>query len=98
MSRADAVLGSALFVAALLLGTWYVPQVVAAGGRPHFYQEQFGPAVMVACGHGYVNPQQPTPDLDAFLALHDATRSAARRRWRPSAARRSPRCSAPIAT
>jgi hypothetical protein len=68
MSRADRIIGASLFVAALGLGTWYVPQVLAAGGRPHFYQEEFGPAVMVACGHGYVNPQ-PTPDLDAFLAV-----------------------------
>ncbi len=68
MSRADRIIGAALFVAAFLLGTWYVPQVVAAGGRPHFYQEEFGPAVMVACGHGYVNPQ-PTPELNAFLEV-----------------------------
>ena len=33
MSRADRVVGAALFVAALLLGTWYVPQVVAAGAN-----------------------------------------------------------------
>ncbi len=68
MSRADRIIGTALFVAAFGLGTWYVPQVIAAGGQPHFYQEEFGPAVMVACGHGYVNPR-PTPDLDAFLAV-----------------------------
>ena len=71
MSRADRIVGAALFVAALLLGTWYVPQVVAAGGRPHFYQEEFGPAVMVACGHGYVNPQPGADaDLDALLAVN----------------------------
>ena len=71
MSRADGVVGTALFVAALLLGTWYVPQVVAAGGKPKFYQEQFGPAVMVACGHGYVNPEKGLDaELDALLALN----------------------------
>ena len=71
MSRADGVVGTALFVAALLLGTWYGPQVVAAGGKPKFYQEQFGPAVMVACGHGYVNPEKGLDaELDALLALN----------------------------
>jgi hypothetical protein len=70
MSRADRITGATLFVAALVLGTWYVPQVVAAGGKPHFYQEQFGPAVMVACGQGYVNPKPgANADLDALLAL-----------------------------
>ena len=72
MSRVDRIIGATLFVAAFGLGTWYVPQVLAAGGRPHFYQEEFGPAVMVACGHGYVNPQ-PTPDLNAFLAVQGDT-------------------------
>ena len=70
MSRADQVIGGVLFAAALALGTWYVPQVVAAGGKPHFYQEQFGAAVMAACGHGYVNPNLATePELRQFLAL-----------------------------
>src|SRR5215203_4564501 len=69
MSRVDAILGTLLFVGALMLGTWYVPQVVAAGGRPNFYQEMFGPAVMVACGDDYVNPDPGAdPDLDAFLS------------------------------
>lgn len=70
MSRADQVIAGVLFAAALALGTWYVPQVVAAGGKPHFYQEQFGAAVMAACGHGYVNPNLATePELRQFLAL-----------------------------
>ena len=71
MSRADGVAGAALFVASLLLGTWYVPQVIAAGGKPQFYQGEFGPAVMVACGHGYVNPRPGVDaELDALLVLN----------------------------
>ena len=70
MSRVDAVLGALLFAGALMLGTWYVPQVVAAGGRPNFYQEMFGPAVMLACGDDYVNPESGVDaNLDAFLAV-----------------------------
>jgi hypothetical protein len=59
-----------LFAAAFALGSWYVPQVVAAGGKPHFYQEHFGAAVMLACGHGYVNPANAqVPELTQFLAV-----------------------------
>ena len=92
MSRVDALLGTLLFAGALMLGTWYVPQVAASGGRPNFYQEMFGPAVMVACGDDYVNPQPGVDtDLDAFLAAQRAHRN-----WQQSSTRHSPRCNAPI--
>jgi hypothetical protein len=70
MSRADVAVGAVLLAGALWLGTWYVPQVVAAGGRPHFYQNYFGAAVMLACGHGFVNPVAASlPELQRFLNL-----------------------------
>lgn len=44
--------------------------VIDAGGKPRFYQGEFGPAVMAACGHGYRNPElAPLPALKAFLNL-----------------------------
>ena len=57
-----------LFAAAYGVAGWYVPQFVASGGKPWFYQQEFGPAVMQACGLGYVNPDPTTaPRLEAFL-------------------------------
>ena len=57
-------------MASLLIASWFVPHYVHAGGKPWFYQEEFGPAAMIACGHGYVNPDATTaPGLDAFLHL-----------------------------
>ena len=51
-----------------MTASWYVPQFVAAGGKPWFYQQEFGPAVMEACGLGYVNPAPDTrPALTDFL-------------------------------
>ncbi len=50
------------------MAAWYVPHFVAAGGKPWFYQQEFGPAVMEACGLGYVNPDASArPALTAFL-------------------------------
>ena len=52
----EAALAAGLFLAAFATASWYLPQFVASGGKPWFYQQEFGPAVMEACGHGYVNP------------------------------------------
>lgn len=50
------------------MASWFVPQYVSGGGKPWFYQEEFGAAVMEACGFGYVNPDVSTrPALAAFL-------------------------------
>lgn len=47
---------------------WYVPRFVEAGGKPWFYQQEFGAAAMQACGLGYVNPDASAqPALTAFL-------------------------------
>ncbi len=46
----------------------YLPAFRAAGGRAMTYYDQFGPAVMAACGRGFVNPSSHAiPSLDAFL-------------------------------
>jgi len=50
------------------VAVWYVPRFVAAGGKPWFYQQEFGAAAMQACGLGYVNPDATAqPALTAFL-------------------------------
>ncbi len=51
-----------------MVGTTYVRTVIDAGGKPRFYQDEFGAAVMSACGRGYVNPDRGSiPGLQAFL-------------------------------
>ncbi len=72
--RLDLIVGLALFVAAAVAGGWYVTQVVRSGGKPRFYQEQFAPAVMMACGSGYVNADADrSPALAAFLRVETDT-------------------------
>lgn len=48
-------------------GTRYVTQFRASGGTQSFYQEYFEPAVMAACGRGFVSAVQVPPALDDFL-------------------------------
>jgi hypothetical protein len=63
---------AAVFVAGTLLGTVIVQSYRAAGMTPSFYQPAFGPAVMLACGHGLRNPDtRVAPALRAFLAQQD---------------------------
>lgn len=51
---------SAAAVGMVFVSTW--------GRTPHFYQEVFGPAVMWACGRGFVEPEPgQCPSLDGFL-------------------------------
>ena len=47
---------------------WFLPAFRAGGGVPTFYQEQFGPGVMLACGRGFANVDEGSvPALRAFL-------------------------------
>jgi hypothetical protein len=70
----DQAVAAVLAIAAFLLGTYYVRAVVAGGGRPEFYQVEFAPAVMLACGGGYVAPNSGVyPTLAAFLAQQTDT-------------------------
>ena len=39
----------------------------AGGGAPSFYQQYFEPAVMAACGRGFVSAREVPPPLDDFL-------------------------------
>jgi hypothetical protein len=57
-----------IFVAAWIGCRWYLPAFRAAGERGMSYYDEFGPAVMAACGHGFTNPvSHSIPSLDTFL-------------------------------
>src|SRR5262249_44174374 len=66
--RHDVYVAVVVFVLAWTGCRLYLPAFRAAGGRAMSYYEEFGPAVMAACGRGFVNPPTPAvPALDAFL-------------------------------
>jgi hypothetical protein len=70
----DTLAVSAIVVFAMFAGVRYIAAFRSAGGAPFFYQEMFGPAVMHACGRGFVNPAPAAvPSLDAFLAVRSDT-------------------------
>jgi hypothetical protein len=67
---ADTVIVPLIALAAFVLGSAYARLSIDAGIRPQFYQVHFGPAVSLACGHGYGTPAWgQVPALDAFLSL-----------------------------
>jgi hypothetical protein len=58
----------ALFVAAAVWGTWYWNRSLEAGHPPFFYQSYFEPAVMVACGQGFVVARPQIAAMTGFLS------------------------------
>jgi hypothetical protein len=67
-SRVDRLLAAVLVVVGAGAGAGYFRTVLADGGQPWFYQVDFGPAVMMACGHGFVVPDDTQlPALADFL-------------------------------
>jgi hypothetical protein len=66
---ADLAIAVALFLSALIVGERYIRSLQVNGVAAEFYQAEFGPAVLVACGRPYTNPNLVhVPALDAFLA------------------------------
>ena len=70
-SRVQAIVEAAI-VAGILIwagnwGTWYWNQSLALGRHPSFYQLYYEPAVMVACGKGFVVAQPQVPAMTKFL-------------------------------
>ncbi len=68
----EAAVVVAIIVVSTLLGVRVVQTYHAAGFVPSFYQPAFGPAVMLACGQGFRNPDtRDLPPLAAFLSEQD---------------------------
>lgn len=68
-ARAEICIAVILFAVSTWLGTAAVRAFRAGGGVQEFYQSEFGPAVMMACGLGFDNPDATgVPALRAFLA------------------------------
>jgi len=67
--RPDLYIALAVFVLSWITAAFYLPAFRASGGHGEFYQDQFAPAVMSACGRGYVVPASADtpPSLQAFL-------------------------------
>jgi hypothetical protein len=66
-TRVDSIVVFLLFVFGWSVGSFVTRHVT---GQTHFYQEEFGPAVMVAAGRGFVNPSFVAGSpLDDFLAV-----------------------------
>jgi len=71
---ADALVGLLLFATGCSLG-WFASRHFM--GQPLFYQGEFGPAVMLAAGRGFVNPVvRPGTALARFLTLQQPTLNA----------------------
>ena len=59
---------AAVGLAAFLFTQWYMPVYRAGGGTSQFYQNEFGPSVMLTCGRGFVNADvRQAPAFAAFL-------------------------------
>jgi hypothetical protein len=71
--RVELVIAIALLASSGIWATTFWNRWTARGGQPVFYQTYFEPAVMIACGRGFViSKHQPKP-LEDFLFLRADT-------------------------
>ncbi len=63
----EAVIVGLLFASAAVWGTFYWKRSFQAGRKPVFYQEYFEPAIMEACGRGFLLAHPSVPAVTAFL-------------------------------
>jgi hypothetical protein len=65
----DLAIAFTIFCLGTAIGVLAVHRFQAAGGQPSFYQSEFGPAVMLACGRGLHNPSGAVASaLTSFLS------------------------------
>jgi hypothetical protein len=65
----DSAIAAVILCVGIWLGTRAVETFRADGGHASFYQSEFGPAVMFACGRGFQNPDiRNAPALADFLS------------------------------
>jgi hypothetical protein len=65
--RADAILAVVIFTLSAIWGSAFYGRYIRTGGHPFFYQTYFEPAVMVACGKGFLVAHPQPPAVRAFL-------------------------------
>ena len=66
--QSDALIALLILIAGITLGAVYRKAYDDAGGVQDLPQREFGAAIAMACGHGFVNPGYLlTPALDEFL-------------------------------
>jgi hypothetical protein len=65
--RADAILAVVIFTLSAIWGGAFYSRYIRTGGHPFFYQTYFEPAVMVACGQGFLVAHPQPPAVRAFL-------------------------------
>jgi len=67
----DIILGVAICIFAGITAFAFIK----SGSVPvfHFFQDQFAPAIMQACGYGYVQPSPMPASMNAFLSLNAST-------------------------
>jgi hypothetical protein len=67
--RQDALIATLVLIGVTALGVIALQRFRAAGVRPDFYQSNFEPAVLLACGRGFGITVPPTPAIETFLAV-----------------------------
>lgn len=65
--RRDVLIAAAVFAVSSLWGAQFWDAWQSQGNEPEFYQSYYEPAVMVACGKGFVTSNLPPPALADFL-------------------------------
>jgi hypothetical protein len=66
---ADLVIATLLFIASAFWGSAHYTRAIGSRNPPRFYQSYFEPAVMTACGRGFLiaQPGHQPPQVRAFL-------------------------------
>jgi len=63
----DLIYAALILTAGLFIGQWFIGSGIVKAF--HFYQDTFAPAVMVACGHEFVQPVPEPKALTEYLAV-----------------------------